>query len=70
MKPILKKYQSYLLGALIGAAMGFAYYYFVGCSNGTCAITSNPVNSTLYGGMMGVLLAGSFKKEEKQTTKN
>ncbi len=44
------------LGIAIGAIAGYAYYYFVGCNSGTCAITSNPVNSTLYGTAMGVLL--------------
>lgn len=45
-----------LLGLLAGAAAGYAYYYFIGCSSGTCAITSNPVNSTLYGMLFGGLL--------------
>lgn len=42
-----------------GAAAGFAYYRFVGCRSGTCAITSNPYIATLYGAMMGFLLGGS-----------
>jgi len=40
-----------------GAAMGFAYYYFVGCASGTCPITSNPYVSTAYGALVGLLLA-------------
>ncbi len=44
------------LGVLIGLIAGYAYYYFVGCASGTCAITSKPLNSTLYGGLMGGLL--------------
>ncbi len=49
------------VGAVVGALAGYAYYYFVGCANGTCAITSNPVNSTLYGVFMGGLLADTAK---------
>lgn len=43
-----------------GAVVGFGYWYFIGCNSGTCAITSSPVNSTLYGGLVGILLANSF----------
>lgn len=43
-------------GVLLGLIAGYAYYYFVGCASGTCAITSKPLNSTLYGGIMGGLL--------------
>lgn len=47
MKKLFLKYRKTILGALLGAAAGYAYYYFVGCSSGTCAITSKPLNSTL-----------------------
>jgi hypothetical protein len=40
----------------LGALAGFAWYRFVGCRTGTCAITSNPYMSTLYGALMGLLL--------------
>lgn len=53
------------LAILLGAAGGFAYYYFVGCATGTCPITSNPYISTGYGAVIGLVLAGSTKKPEK-----
>jgi hypothetical protein len=43
---------------VVGGAMGFAYYKFVGCATGTCPITSNPFISTLYGALMGAVLSG------------
>ena len=49
-----------LIGIVLGAAAGFAYYRFVGCSSGTCPITSNPVISTIYGAVMGALASGAF----------
>lgn len=49
-----------LAGTLAGGLGGFLYYHFVGCASGTCMITSRPLNSTLYGMLMGALLFSSF----------
>jgi len=53
-KMIWKKIKLFL-PVVIGALGGFLYYNFIGC-NGSCAITSSPVNSTLYGSLMGLIL--------------
>lgn len=50
-------------GALLGAVAGYAYWYYVGCLSGTCSITSSPINSTLYGAVMGGLFVNIFQKE-------
>jgi len=60
------KHKLTIIGILVGAIGGYAYYHFVGCASGTCAITSKPLNSTLYGAMMGGLLFSSFKKEKQE----
>lgn len=60
---ILKNKLS-LIGILIGALGGFLYWNFIGCASGTCMITSKPINSTLYGALMGYLLFNIFKKEK------
>lgn len=49
------------IGAVIGGILGFALYRFVGCSTGTCPITSNPWLSTIYGMILGGLLSGTVK---------
>ena len=54
------------IGIAIGALAGYAYYFYVGCASGTCAITSKPLNSTLYGAVMGGLLFNMFVKETKK----
>jgi LytS/YehU family sensor histidine kinase len=54
-----------IIGIVIGAIAGFAYWRFIGCNSGTCMITSKPLNSTLYGSLMGYLLFSIFKKEQK-----
>jgi hypothetical protein len=61
----LLKYKFTIIGLLMGALAGYAYYYFVGCASGTCSITSSPVNSTLYGAMMGGIFLHSFETENK-----
>jgi Family of unknown function (DUF6132) len=53
------------IGVVVGAIAGYAYYYYVGCTDGSCAITSKPLNSTLYGSLMGGLLFNLFVKEKK-----
>lgn len=52
-----------IIGVIIGAIGGFLYYRYIGCASGTCPITSKPLNSTLYGAVMGSLLFNIFKKE-------
>lgn len=53
------------IGVIVGAILGYAYYHFVGCASGTCMITSKPINSTLYGGLMGGLFFNMFVNENK-----
>jgi hypothetical protein len=48
------------IGAALGTVFGFGWYKLVGCSTGTCPLTSNPFISTLYGMVVGGLLAASF----------
>ena len=57
------------IGLGVGLIAGYLYYQQIGCASGTCAITSNPLNSTLYGGLMGGLLfsmIGDFFKKKKR----
>ena len=51
----------YVVGALVGGGLGFAFYKFVGCSTGTCPLTSNPIISTIYGAVLGALVATSLR---------
>lgn len=59
-----------LIGLAVGAAGGYLYYYYIGCVSGTCPITSRPLNSTLYGAVMGGLVFSIFKSETKSNSKN
>jgi len=61
---------SFIPGIFLGAIVGFAYWKFIGCSSGHCAITSSPVNSTLYFAGLGGLLFNSFFPFKKEDLKN
>lgn len=54
------------VGTLMGAVAGYLYYSYVGCASGTCVITSKPINSTLYGAVVGGLLFNMFIKTPKK----
>ncbi len=48
--------QKKIIGAIIGGLLGFAYYKFIGCSSGSCPITSNPWASVGYGVFVGIMI--------------
>jgi hypothetical protein len=54
------------VGAALGAITGFVYWKYVGCLTGTCAITSNPIRSTVYFAVIGALVFSLFIKSKKQ----
>ncbi len=62
MKKKLKKWMRPILFTLGGVMVGYLYYRFVGCSTGSCAITSSPVNAMIYMGLIGFLLSVIFGK--------
>jgi len=63
---ILKKYWLPFIGIIVGLGAGYLYWQQIGCLSGTCPITSNPVNSSLYGALMGGLLFSMFQKEKNK----
>ncbi|MBL7963837.1 MAG: hypothetical protein JNM31_08325 [Flavobacteriales bacterium] len=58
------------LGIVLGAVAGWLYWSHVGCSTGSCAITSNPVGSTLYGALLGGLLVDTFRPSSTRAGKD
>ncbi|WP_299762669.1 hypothetical protein [uncultured Pontibacter sp.] len=48
-----------VLSMTVGAILGYLFYAFHGC-NGSCMISSSPLNSTLYGTVAGVILSRRF----------
>jgi len=60
--PFIKKNIVVVAGVLVGTIAGYLYWRQIGCSSGTCPITSSPLNSSVYGALMGGLLFSVFKK--------
>ncbi|MBF1148523.1 MAG: hypothetical protein HXL67_01945 [Cloacibacterium normanense] len=65
MENFIKKYKLGLIGIVLGGISGYAYYHFIGCNTGTCAITSKPINSSVYGMVMGYLILSTFEKTKE-----
>ena len=63
----IQKYRITLIGIFFGAFAGYLYYHFIGCASGTCAITSQPANSSVYGAMMGGIVFNMFQKEKPKS---
>ncbi|WP_124640300.1 MULTISPECIES: DUF6132 family protein [Amniculibacterium] len=70
MTAFIKKNKLGLAGILVGGILGYAYYHFIGCSSGTCAITSKPINSSVYGMLMGYLTFSIFEPKKKSADIN
>ncbi len=49
-----------LIGAAVGAGLGFGWYKLVGCPTGACPLTSHPLITTLYGMVVGAVVASSL----------
>lgn len=70
MNDFLFRYRWKLMGIAIGAAIGFGYWYFIGCTSGTCPIQSHWQSSTLYGALIGYILPKNpVKKTENKESK-
>lgn len=56
----------FVLGLLGGAALGYAYYHFIGCRGGSCPMWADPVRSTLVGMTFGGLLLFDTRSKSKE----
>jgi F0F1-type ATP synthase assembly protein I len=61
----IKRSLPELIGMIVGAAFGFFYHKIIGCSTGTCSITSDPWASTIVGGIIGYIIGYFLNKKNK-----
>jgi hypothetical protein len=54
----------------LGAFGGFLYYTYIGCNSNSCAITSDPYISTVYGAVMGSVFTQWGNKKNKKSEEN
>ncbi len=66
----LTVWQKRILASFVGGIAGFAYYYYIGCVSGTCAITSDPYISTGYGMLIAALLINDTSKKKENRNGN
>ncbi|MBR9833295.1 hypothetical protein GYB57_14215 [bacterium] len=57
----IKKHILIIVGLVFGGIVGYFYYLKIGFNSGSCNITSNPINSTVYGSIMGALIFSLFQ---------
>ncbi|HAC22181.1 MAG TPA: hypothetical protein DCF91_08845 [Porphyromonadaceae bacterium] len=62
MLQFLKRNKLIILGSILGAIAGYFYWLYIGCSTNSCPITASPINSSIWGGILGGFLFSSFKK--------
>ena len=63
----LTPYWPWLLGLLIGAALGAVLGYFGQCTSGTCPLTSIWWRGAIYGGVIGLLFALSNSSQPQRS---
>lgn len=68
MKDWIINHKKNFIVTLVGAVLGYAYWHFVGCESGSCAITSVWYRTTIYGAVMGWLVSDILFKQTKKET--
>lgn len=48
----------FVMGGVVGAALGYGIYRYIGCSTGACPLNANPYVSVLLWSMIGALMVG------------
>lgn len=54
----------------VGAIAGYAYYAYIGCASGACAMASDGLFMTTYGGILGYFIGGVFQPRKNNEQKN
>lgn len=61
---LLKKQWTYLLGIMVGGLGGYLYWFYVGCTTGSCPLKSSPLMMIIWGGLVGALIFNIFKRKQ------
>lgn len=66
MKKISNKYLLIAILTLTGLVGGYLYWRFVGCTSGSCPITSNWYSSVFVGGLLGYFTGDAINDYRKK----
>ena len=66
MKKWFKKNAYYLIGAIIGGAVGYLYYSFIGCKSDSSPFSTSPGMSMVWGIALGLLIVNMFRKQDNE----
>ncbi|AWL08914.1 hypothetical protein G9H64_03590 [Aquirufa nivalisilvae] len=69
MKKFIQNHKLALIGTFLGGIVGYLYWQQIGCSTGTCPLTSKPLNSTLYFAFLGYIFSGFFSAKKSVNSK-
>ncbi len=67
---LIKSERWSVVGTIAGGIAGYFYYKSAGCSTGSCAITSNPWLTVIWGALVGYLLGSTFRKSKNNKQKD
>lgn len=54
------------IGTTLGFIAGYLYWYFIGCTSGSCPIQSHWYTSAFYGAFLGYLFSDIKRKKIKK----
>jgi len=60
MKKFIQSNFWQIIGGISGGFVGYFYWRDIGCSTGTCPITSKPLNSIVYFAVLGYFMIGTI----------
>ena len=63
------KHKYGILLIVPGIIVGFFYWKYVGCTSGTCSLTSNWQLTLLFGGLVGYFIGDSIDDKKRNAKK-
>lgn len=65
-KTYIKKSRLTIIGVIAGSLGGYLFWLYIGCMSGTCPITSSPLNSAIFGSVIGGLVFSMFETNKNK----
>lgn len=60
---LMNRVYRFFIGAAMGAGVGYLYWTFIGCTNGTCPLTADPYRTI---GLFAIIGGFLFKDKTKK----